>query len=174
MQRQLEKMILFEEKFIEKKIIEVQEKQAARETLEQTKKGKPLHDYLEFTGFFSGTASTVNRSLALGGIAIIWLFKKPQNAQEVIPDLLNYPLWCLGISLGLDLLQYVFGAIAWNLFYERKYWLWKKRHNYSSTYAKDIKAPNTISIPIHILFLAKIVFMGIAYWHILKFLQTKI
>jgi hypothetical protein len=170
---QLEKILQQSEKLIEQKTNELLEKQKAFNVIEDQKKGIPLSGFLEFTKYFSNQASSVNRSLALAGIAVIWIFKKPGDGQPIIQGLLNFPLWCLVVSSGLDLIQYTFGAIAWNIFYERKYYLWKKK-GYPPTYVKDIDAPNSISISISILFILKIGFMMVAYWNILKFLINKL
>jgi hypothetical protein len=172
-ERHVEKVFKLSENLIEEKVKRLQEKQQSVAKEEDQRKGKHLSGFLEFTSYFSNQASSVNRSLALAGVAIIWIFKKPVDGQPVVHGLLNFPLWCLAISLGLDLLQYTFGAIAWNIFYERKYYLWKKQ-GYPPAYAKDINAPNGISLPISFLFLAKIVFMLIAYVYILRYLLDKL
>ncbi|MES1181704.1 MAG: hypothetical protein ABUL44_02820 [Flavobacterium sp.] len=168
----LENIITSYENIIQQKNEELEQKRAQSKEQEEQKKGKPLSGFLEFTGYFSNQASTVNRSLVLGGIAIIWIFKKPED-KEIVKNLLNTPLFCLACSLALDLLQYAFGAIAWMLFYECKYSKWKKQ-KYPADYVKDIEAPNAISLPITILFVLKIVFMCIAYYHILLFLKDRL
>lgn len=142
------------------------------EKKDEPKKGRTLSSYLELINYFSSNASNINRNLALAGIAIIWIFKKPSDSAPIIPGLLNFPLWCLAISLCIDLLQYFFGSFAWKIFYERKYYLWKK-NNFKLGVVKDIEAPNYISIPIDILYLAKIVFMLIAYYNIIIYLFNK-
>lgn len=143
------------------------EKKKAEENLP---KGISLDKYNEFSRFFTTKTSEINRSLALGGIAIIWLFKKPSDGHLLQKDLLNLPLLLLVISLSIDLLQYFFASVAWRIFYERKYWLWKTKKVSNET-VKDIEAPNEISLIIDGLFLAKIVFMILSYCHIFYFLS---
>jgi hypothetical protein len=155
---------------IEKKAKEILDVHFA-EKKEDAKKGRTLSSYLDLISYFSSNASSINRNLALAGIAIIWIFKKPENTS-IIPGLLNFPLWCLAISLGIDLVQYLIGSFAWKFFYEYKYYLWKK-NGFKPEYAKDIEAPNSISVPIDILFFTKIVFMLIAYYNIVIYLYYK-
>ena len=137
-------------------------------TDEPPKKGLELSGFLELARFFSSQASAANRSLALGGIAIIWLFKKPEKGP-IVAGLLNLPLLFLALSLALDLLQYFIGGVAWNWFYERKYRQWKDKQ-FDAAFAKDIEAPNYISRPITWLFYLKIMCMGTAYFFIIRYL----
>lgn len=148
---------------LEKKVAEKDDKK----TVEEQKKGLPLNGFLAFTNSFSTQASAVNRSLALGGIAIIWLFKWPKDG-ELDPELLNLPLFFLVLSLAIDLIQYFAGALAWLIFYETRYRKWKKR-GFKPEEAKDIEAPNAISMPLWALFIMKILAMGVAYWYIIKY-----
>lgn len=144
---------------------------------EQTKpltKGKPIHDYLVDYDYYTGKASDINRSLALAGVAIVWLFRNPEGSKTLFPDNLLYPLWFLIISLSLDLLQYFLGAIFWGLFYERKYHLWKRAKKLNDEQVKDIQAPNFLSIPLVVIFFAKISTMVFAYYELFMFLQDKI
>lgn len=135
---------------------------------EPPQKGLALSGFLELARFFSTQASAANRSLALGGIAIIWLFKKPEKGP-IVSGLLNLPLFFLALSLALDLLQYFIGGAAWNWFYERKYREWE-RQRFNAAFAKDIEAPNYISRPITWLFYLKIMSMVAAYFFIIRYL----
>jgi hypothetical protein len=139
--------------------------------VEDQKKGKPLGDYVAVSNSYTTAASTVNRSLALGGIAIIWIFKRDDVTHSITPGVLNLPLLFLAISLALDMFQYFVAGIAWTWFYERKYWLWKHKKEFKAGYAQDIPAPNVISIPLYGLWFLKILFMGLAYWKILCYLS---
>ncbi len=170
-EKQLQEFSGAVDSLIVEKIDEFKKKQAEAFKAEKQKKGRPLSDYLTFINFFSSNASTVNRSLALGGIAIIWLFKKPEISHGIQKDLLNTPLLLLALSLALDLVQYFFGAVAWKIFYERKYWLWKKKHSYENDYVSDITAPNFISTPIYIFWFVKIIFMMAAYYYMIQYLR---
>lgn len=138
-------------------------------------KGKPIHDYLVDYDYYTAKASDINRSLALAGVAIVWLFRNPEGSKTLFPDPLLYPLWFLIISLGLDLLQYFLGAIFWGIFYEYKFHLWKRvKNKLTDEQVKDIEAPNLLSIPLVVIFFAKISAMVYAYYELFVFLQNKI
>ncbi|MBS1772251.1 MAG: hypothetical protein JST82_05280 [Bacteroidetes bacterium] len=142
-----------------------QEKADAKTKVEEQRKGKKLGDFVDFISFYTVQTSTVNRSLALAGIAIIWIYIKPKDGQLPHVGAFKIPLLCLVVSLGIDLIQYLFGSIAWTLFYEIKYHKWKRK-GYPPEYAHDITAPNYISQPINLLFLAKIILMIVAYYNL--------
>jgi hypothetical protein len=170
-QDQLARLLSASEQLVEKKVTDL-ENQAAAQKTEDLKKGKALNDFLEFTDFYSGQASAINRSLALAGVAIIWLFKKPPDATHpMVKGLLNTPLQFLILSLATDLFQYFFAFIAWRIFYEYKFSRWKQK-NFDSAYAKDIEAPIPISLVIDLMFIAKIVFMILAFWNIFQYLRA--
>ncbi len=139
--------------------------------LDEPKRGKHLNNYLEDYGYYTGKASEISRSLAFAGIAIIWIFRNPEG------NLFNYqlllPLILLIITLGLDLAQYFLGSIFWGVFYERKYYEWKKG-TISNTDVQDIKAPNSLSLPLVFVFLVKIIFLIWAYIQLFFFIYYKI
>lgn len=171
---QLEVFRAASDKIIVQKLEELKSTPPPSAKVESQKKGKSLNDYLEFIRFFTTNASTVNRSLALGGIAIVWIFKKPDSLPAIHKGLLNGPLLLLTLSLALDLLQYFFGAIAWKIFYERKYWVWKHKKQFENEYALDIQAPNWISLPLYLFWLFKIASMIIAYIALLQYLARQL
>lgn len=137
-------------------------------------KGKHIHAYLDDYDYYTGKTSDINRSLALAGVAIIWIFRNPESSQALFPETLLIPLWFLVISLILDLLQYFLGAMLWGIFYEYKYHLWKRKKTITDEMAKDIEAPNILSVPLIVIFFAKIVSMVFAYYKLFFFLQDKI
>ena len=68
--------------------------------------------------FFTGKASEINRSLALGGIAIIWIFKSTSSEVSLLPPALILPLILLVVGLGLDLFQYIVAGAIWFFYYK--------------------------------------------------------
>jgi hypothetical protein len=54
----------------------------------------------------------------LGGIAIIWIFKR--DTPPMIDRYLIFPLALLAILLFLDLTHYVVGGKTWLTFYRRE------------------------------------------------------
>lgn len=139
---------------------------------EKAKRGLSIHEHCEKIYSYSSQASIINRSLAFGGIAIVWLFKKDEHGS-ILPDVLNTPLFLLGISLALDLCQYFYGAIAYRIFYGRKFEQWINK-KLTDEQIKDIEVPGVISYPIDWLFYLKIAAMIVAYFFIIKFLFTKL
>jgi hypothetical protein len=137
------------------------------------KKGKPLRNYIADFDYYSGKASEISRSLGLGGIAIIWIFRNPDEKslallqKPLLPRELLYPLGCLVISLLLDLLQYVIG-----------YSLWRKFYNDKLAELDDedaiLEAPDSYARTLRVFFWLKMVFMLLSYVLIFIFLSNKI
>lgn len=149
---------------------------AKKEDEETEKKGKHLNSYLDDFYFFTGEASKINRSIALAGIAVIWLFKTSENATSILPRLpkeLYLPLLILILSLVLDLLQYVVGSLFWGIFYRVNLFRWKKS-KIDSQKVKDLESPNILSYTITSIFYLKIVAMILAYIFLLLFIKDKI
>ena len=131
---------------------------------------KELKDYREDFYYFTGKASEVNRQLALAGIAIIWIFKNPENSTKLFPKALIEPILYLITSLSLDLLQYIVGALIWGLFFEYK----EYQVNRKEIKKTDIKAPNFFSWIITGLFILKIIAMILAFKGLFYFFLDKI
>lgn len=132
--------------------------------------GKKIEDYREDFYFFTSKASEVNRQLAIAGIAVIWIFKNPENSLTLLPTTLIKPLEYLIISLGIDLIQYVLGSIIWGLYFEYK----ERQVNQNIITNDNIKAPNIFSWSITFLFFIKVVAMFLAYKELLSFFGTKL
>lgn len=131
---------------------------------------KTIDDYKKDYEYFTGKASEINRSLALGGIAIIWIFKSTSSGDTSIPSPLIPPLIWLVIALGFDLLQYIVGGLIWFIYY--RYKEYQINHNIISS-DKDIKAPNILPLIIHIIYWSKLVSTIVAYYLLLTFLYAK-
>ena len=124
---------------------------------------KELDHYRQAAEDFTGLASTAARTLALSGIAIIWIFKHDgENGPQLPPELLAPALW-LVISLSLDLLQYVTGAVVWTIFH--------RYHEVKGRMPED-KVSSSPFWPrvLDTLFCAKVAAVGVAYSYLLKFL----
>lgn len=70
---------------------------------------------------YSSTASTIVRQLALGGIALVWVIKVgvPEAGGIQWHSDLMLPMALFASSLLLDLLQYVWGTIAWGFVFSK-------------------------------------------------------
>ncbi len=68
---------------------------------------------------FSRDASARFRELAIGAIAIIWLFRITSKEQSFqLPADLHLPLLLLLVALLFDLLQYLSGAFLWFYYFK--------------------------------------------------------
>ena len=63
--------------------------------------------------YHSGKVSEVCRQLGYAGIAVVWIFKV--DGVNAVPQPLVLPTVMLVAALALDLLQYVYAAIAWGV-----------------------------------------------------------
>ena len=77
-----------------------------------------LEKYKDRYEDLSSEASKINRSLALGGIAIIWMFRFTKDEHTVLPPELFLPLIFLVLSLLLDFLHYLIGTLIWWVFFK--------------------------------------------------------
>jgi hypothetical protein len=108
-------------------------KAISEEKVENAKKGKAIKEYLEDYEYFSGKASDINRSLALAGLAAIWLLLKDTDilnktdalVSTRLPKQLFLPFMCLLITLTLDLLHYIAGSAIWGMFHRSIIRKWK-------------------------------------------------
>lgn len=131
---------------------------------------KTIDDYKKDYEYYTGKASEINRSLALGGIAVIWIFRTTISGEPVIPQVLLTPLIWLVVALGLDLLQYVGGGLIWLIYYRFK----ESQIDRKAIPAdSDIKAPKILPFIIHIFYWTKLISTGIAYYLLINFLVSK-
>ncbi|WP_346239621.1 hypothetical protein ABDK00_018160 [Niabella insulamsoli] len=134
---------------------------------------KPLKDWLEDFHDDTGKISDLVRNLALAAIGIIWIFKNTDLTHNIIPKELVLPLKFVVIGLLLDLFQYVWRAINIYIIYSIK----AKRFDegkLTDAEIADVKVPNYIPFLTWLFFIAKIIFVAIAYYNIYLFLMTKI
>lgn len=76
-----------------------------------------ISDYQEVYRELSGKASELSRTLALSGIAVIWVFAvTTKDGQQKLPDALLWPGILIIGSLALDLLQYLLSAAVYGIY----------------------------------------------------------
>jgi hypothetical protein len=76
-----------------------------------------IPDYQEVYRELSGKASELARTLALSGIAVIWVFAvTTKDGHQKLPDALLWPGILIVASLALDLLQYVLSAAVYGIY----------------------------------------------------------
>lgn len=81
-----------------------------------TARHMPLRNAEGAKDAYSSVASTIVRQLALGGIALVWFIKigKPEAGGIKWHSDLMLPMALFALALLLDLLQYVWGTVAWD------------------------------------------------------------
>jgi hypothetical protein len=130
---------------------------------------KHIGDYKKDYEFYTGKASELNRNLAFGGIAIIWIFKTTSEGGIGLPNELIQPLIWLICALSLDLLQYISGGLIWLIYYR-----WQEgRINKAQINANsDMKAHPILPGIIHFFYWTKIGANIAAYFFLFKFLMS--
>lgn len=119
--------------------------------------GKPLSGWREEANYFSGKASESLRTLALGGLATVWLFKRElSTGPSLDPEFLPSVAF-LSLALGLDLMHYVVGALIWH------YFLTEQEKKKKANEEKLIVAPNSKRVVVDCFFYAKVGSIVIAY-----------
>jgi hypothetical protein len=123
-----------------------------------------LRDALENYNYNSGKASDIARQLALGAIAIIWLFQISDGPARTLPAALFPPLKLIVAALAVDLAQYVLAAVLWSVFHRYK----EGRVDAETSF----RAPYPINWPSIVCFYGKISLVAAAYWHLWHFLAN--
>jgi len=126
-----------------------------------------LRDAREHYYFHTGKVSDISRQLALGAIAIVWLFRSERAMSFTIPQELLLPLKLVVAGLAFDLIQYASGAGLWGIFQQLK-----ERSGLSE--ADEFKAPSWINWPSLICFWLKVLLIAYAYWLLLQYLARTI
>jgi len=132
---------------------------------------KSLEDHLEDSYELSKRTSEISRQLAFAGIAVIWIYKNPDNAPTIIKDGLVFPLFLWVTCLGIDLLQHFFGALTSYVFFHIKQYQDNGGKLKDTT---DIPAPYWMDFTATTLFIFKIVANIWAYIELGKFLLPKL
>lgn len=117
--------------------------------------------------FYTGKTSDIVRQLALGAIAIIWLFKTSVGEVTTVHAGLALPLKLIVLGLTFDLLQYAVAALLWGG-YQR---IMELR---GTPECVDFKAPRQLNWLTVAFFLAKVGCVVAAYWFLLLHLSSRI
>jgi hypothetical protein len=115
----------------------------------------------------SSKASDIVRQMSLAGVGVIWIFKSAAGTAISLERPLLKAALFIFLALLFDLLQYVFGAITWFVYF---------RHKEGKGTEEDAEflAPPELNWPTWALFYLKTAMMLIAYvCYILPFLATK-
>ncbi len=106
--------------------------------------------------FYSGKTSDVVRQLALLGYAIIWVFKLDTSSGPAVPREFQLPALFLALSLLLDFVQYVSGAIGWT-------WYNKSLYKAQIEAEANVTPPGRVYYAAYTAFFGKILFVTLGY-----------
>ena len=123
-----------------------------------------LKEFLNTSQTLSAKASDTCRTLSLGGIAIVWVFKVtvPTVTAIVLPKPLAWAVALFAASLALDLLQYFVGSFIWKAFHAR--------HEGKTLSDLDLKAPSWLNKPAYAFYILKVLGTIAGYVLILMYL----
>ena len=112
----------------------------------------------------SATTSELSRNLSFAGIAVIWVLKVGEQTGGIsYAPALILPLFFFVFSLASDLFQYVYKTIIWGIL-NKIYWEKFKDNEH------DVDVSEWVNTPTNILFLVKIVSVGVGYVTLLLYL----
>jgi hypothetical protein len=112
---------------------------------------------------FSGTVSKIARTLALSGIAVIWVFKTDSVDRPHLPRELVLTTFLLVAALALDLMHYVTAIVVWGTYHRVK----ERQH---TTEATEFEVPRWFNWPTtFFLFPSKVIALAAAYVFLLSF-----
>jgi hypothetical protein len=115
--------------------------------------------------YYTQKAGDVNRQFGFVAVGLIWLFHgiEVPNGQQLLQPLdssLKFSLYFVAVSLSIDLLQYIVGALMWRSEFIRE----------PLGEASTCKTSISVSVAFIVL---KLAFMLVAYISILCFLFSK-
>ena len=116
---------------------------------------------------YTNKASDAARKLSFAGIAIIWVFRAGDGLASKLPEPLLWPILLFATALGSDLLQYVWGGLAWSIFCRMK----EKGH---SPVDADMNAPAWINWPTNVFYYLKIGLVVVGYAMMIAFLARQV
>ena len=127
-----------------------------------------LQEYREAHYTNTGKVSDNVRTLSIAAIGIIWIFKiQNVGGGYQIPEALYYPVLLVFVAMALDFIQYIYGSIAWGIFFRIK-----EKENIKED--DELYAPPCINWPTYIFFYGKVIVIGFAYFFLIKFLMVSV
>jgi hypothetical protein len=113
--------------------------------------------------FYTGKTSEINRTFALAGIAIIWIFKTTDSkGQYNIPIELLAPLKWFIFALLLDLFHYFVGGLIW-----WRYFKYYEKKKVSANKKANPIYPNIL----HTFYFSKVACCIYAYYNLLLYFK---
>jgi hypothetical protein len=114
---------------------------------------------------FSAKAGELTRQMALAGIAVSWIFKTDYKTYYSLPPELYLPLYLFCACLLTDLIQYIYGTIAWGI-------VLRKSKNKQDE--DDVFVSKVINTPTWVFFVLKIGILVVAYIFLLTAIINRI
>ena len=120
-------------------------------------------DHCTSTQPFVGPAH-VTRTAAFAGVALVWAFRANGQPISAVPTPLVPAALFFAVGILCDVLQYVAATVVWLLFH------W--HHEHRTGHEKDPELDHSIFLPLpmHLLFVFKIVAVGCGYGVVVKYL----
>ena len=110
---------------------------------------------------YSKSTSEKVRNLAFAAIGVVWVIR-PQTSLQ-LPRLLLWAAMFAVLALAFDVLQSLYGTIAWGWFHRRK------EHERLSD-DEEFKAPRQINWPTNWLFYLKVAALAVCYVFLFRYL----
>jgi len=127
-----------------------------------------LQEYRDAHYSNTGRVSENVRTLAISAIGVIWIFKtQSSDGTYEVPGALFHSVLFVFVAMLLDFMQYIYGSIAWGVFFRRKEIEGVKEGD-------ELYASPTINLPTYIFFYGKVIVICFAYFFIIKFLIESI
>ena len=135
-----------------------------------------IDQYFERYRELSKSASELARQLNFAGLGVIWIFKLDTPAGVALPHSLIVPVAWIVVSLLLDLLQYVVGALIWNLYGRHLENLERAAAKTKSPFGKDhvFKNKKWMANVLSCFYYGKVASLCVAYGYIGLYLWTHI
>ena len=125
-------------------------------------------DCLDVYQYHSTRASESVRQLALGALAIVWIFRPPTiDGPIAMPRPLLWAGLFAALALALDLMQSLYGTIAWGKFHRRK-------ELEGLSLESAFRAPRTINWPTTGLFALKVASLVLSYVTVIVYLSRRL
>ena len=122
-----------------------------------------LGEARKFYDYFTGKASDITSTLAMAGIAVIWVFRIGEHATSIPRELL-LPLALFVLTLLFHFLHYVIAGLFWGRFLDSQ----EKKFTANDNEEKIENAPDWINSPARICYGLKVSILPLGYFLLLS------
>jgi hypothetical protein len=135
-------------------------------TRKNPRPGITIGDVWTYYTDYHKSVNEISRQIAYAGIALIWVFRVTGPGQVHIPKLLFISGFFLILCLFFDYLQYIVGAITYQI-----YGTYKEKQ---VTASETFQQPDSLLHPMDALFFLKIIAAIIGYIFAMKYLLDNV